>query len=146
MHLNELAFEQFIGHPVIIPHGYDMSACPEFTNHTVFGPRLYVPAETLAELDTDDDFAIMIALSEDDVKDGELTLSVIWATDHELIGVVGNAPEELSWLVKGVFPWSISTSSVSAPASSRVEKRAKFSGFTKAIGKTFGKSNCGVEH
>lgn len=138
LELNQLAYEQFLGHPVIIPHGYDATTCSEVANHTIFGPRQYVPSEALEDLDTADDFAIMIAMSEDDVTDDTLTLSVIWATYHELVGVVGDAPEELSWLAKGVLPWSISTSSSSA--SSNVEKRAKYSGVGKALAKIFGKT------
>lgn len=137
LELNQLAYEQFLGHPVIIPHGYDATACSEVANHTIFGPRKYVPAEALEDLDSEDDFAVMIAMSEDDVTDDALTLSVIWATYHELVGVVGDAPEELEWLAKGVFPWSISTSSSSA--SSNVEKRAKYGGITKTLGQIFGK-------
>ncbi len=134
--LNELAFEQFLGHPVVIPHGYDMSACPLLANHTIFGPRQYVPAEALADLEPDDDFAVMIALSEDRVEDNMLTLSVIWVTYHELIGVVGEAPEEIFWLAKGVFPWSTSTySSLSSP---RVERRVEFGAVGKSIAKLFG--------
>ena len=137
LELNELAYERFLGHPVVIPHGYDISGCPDLVNHTIFGPRQYVPAEALDDLDPEDDFAVMIALSEDDVQDDELTVSVIWVTYHELIGVVGDAPDELSWLAKGVYPWSINTSSLS---SSRVEKRAKFGAIGKSIAKLIGKS------
>ena len=144
LELNELAHEQFLGHPVIIPHGYDMSACPDIANHTIFGPRMYVPSEALEDLEMEDDFAIMIALSEDDVKDEELTLSIIWVTYHELIGVIGDAPEELSWLAKGVFPWSITTATTSSSTSSRVERRGMYSGTASSIAKLFGKTAVNV--
>lgn len=138
LELNQLAYEQFLGHPVIIPHGYDATTCPDVANHTIFGPRKYIPTEAFDDLDTADDFAIMIALTEDDVADDVLTLSVIWVSYHELVGVIGDAPEELYWLAKGVFPWSITTSSSST--ASTVEKRAEYGGIIKALAKIFGKT------
>lgn len=138
LELNQLAYEQFLGHPVIIPHGYDATGCPDVVNHTLFGPRKYVPVEAFEDLEPDDDFAIMIALSEDEVTDDELTLSVIWVTYHELVGVVGDAPEELYWLAKGVYPWSVSTSS--STGGSKMVKRGKYGKFGTAIAKILGKT------
>ena len=122
--LSELADQQFLGRPVVIPHGYNASACPELVNHTIFGPRESVPADTLAELEDDPEaegYAAFIAHTEDDIQEQNITLSVDWVTYHELIGAVGNAPEELDFLAQGVFPWSSTTSS--STASTAVKKR-----------------------
>ena len=131
--LDELATEQLLSHPVIIPHGYDSSSCPELADHTIFGPRQSVPEESLADLEADG-FAVMIAVSEDDVQEKEITLSVDWVTYHELIGVVGNAPEELPWLAQGVFPFSANASS--STTSTRVRKR-RFGGLFRSVGRLF---------
>ena len=120
--LDELAAEKFLDHPIVIPHGYDSSCCPELGNHTIYGPRSDVPAEALDDLEEQDDFAVLIATSEDDVQDNELTVSVDWVTYHELIGITGDAPEELFWLAKGVYPFSETNPS----ASSRMKKRQRF--------------------
>ena len=48
----------------------------------------------------------MIALSIDEFLDNRVTIRIIWVDYYELIGVVGDAPEDLYYLAKGVFPWS----------------------------------------
>ena len=85
--LDELAITQLLSHPVIIPHGYDSSSYPELEDHTIFGPRQFVPEDSLADLE-EAGFAVFLAVSEDDVQETEITLSVDWVTYHELIGVV----------------------------------------------------------
>ena len=70
-----------------------------------FGPRKFVPEDSLADLE-DDGLAVFLSGSENDVQETEITLSVEWVTYHELIGVVGNPPEELSWSLK-VFSLSL---------------------------------------
>ena len=113
LRVSRLASDELLDHPVIIPHYYDASSCPELTNHTIFGPRESVPAESFDGLDTEDDFAIFIPVFESDVNGTTLTLSVAWATYHEIVGIVGDAPEALSWLAKSVFfPGDTSSSSV----------------------------------
>lgn len=122
--LNELADQKFLGHPVIIPHNYDTTSCPELVNHTIYGPRSSIPPDTLTELEEGleaGNYAVMIAHTEDDVQEQNITLSVDWVTYHELIGAIGNPPEELSFLAQGVLPWSSTTSSASG--STGVEKR-----------------------
>ena len=129
--LDELAIQKLLGHPIIIPHGYDSSSCPELADHTIFGPRQSVPKEALADLEADG-IAVMKAISEDDVQEKEITLSVDWVTYHELIGVVGNAPEELPWLAQGVLPFSDSGSS--STGSRRIKKRI-FGGILAGLGR-----------
>ena len=131
--LNELATAQLLSHPVIIPHGYDSSSCPELADHTIFGPKENVPEESLVDL-AEDGFAVMIAVSEDDVQEKEITFSVDWVTYHELIGVVGTPPKELSWLAQGVFPFSAKGSS--STTSARGRKR-RFGGAFRSIGRLF---------
>lgn len=131
--LDELSREQLLSHPVIIPHGYDDSGCPELKDHTIFGPRESVPEDTLKDLEADG-FAVMLAVSEDEVQENEITLSVDWITYHGLIGVTGSAPKDLAWLGKGVLPYSDNDSS--SKHSTRGRKR-KFGGIFRSVGKLF---------
>ena len=58
----------------------------------------------------EDDFAIMVPVFGSDINGTTLTLSVAY---HEIVGIVGDAAEALSWLAKGVFPpMDMSSSSV----------------------------------
>ena len=132
--LDELVTQKLLSHPIIIPHGYDSSSCPELADHTIFGPRQFVPKESLADLEADG-FAVLKAVSEDDVQEEEITLSVDWVTYHELIGVVGNAPDELPFLAQGVFPFSDSGSS--STKSTRIRKR-RLGGLFRSIGRVIG--------
>ena len=132
LELHELANEKLLGHPLIIPDHYDTSDCPAAANHTILGPKEYVPPEFLAELDPADDFLVIVPVTEVDVKENELILAFIWGTYHQIVGVIGDAPEELAWLEKGVYPWD-------SPGSAHLEKRkAGGAAIAKAIAKIFG--------
>ena len=125
---------------VLIPHGYDDSKCPELTNHTIFGPKAYVPQEYLATLSnqTDEGLAIMIAMSEDEIVDNRLTLSVIWVTYHEIMGIVGSPPDSLYYLQKGVMPWDIVQSASSGSNYTGLPELKRKRGFGKTTGKIVG--------
>ena len=137
LRLDELASDWFLSHPVIIPYGYDSLSCPELVDYTIFGPRDSVPEDSLADLqEGGDNYAIMIAVSEDDVTEQELTVSVDWADYHSLIGIVSNPPEGLASLAPGIFPFDDSSST----ASTRVRKRrVPVGNVFKAIGKFLAK-------
>ena len=45
--LDVLTFTNYLGHPIIIPSDYDSSHCPHFQNHTLFGPKAYIPQDIL---------------------------------------------------------------------------------------------------
>lgn len=98
---------EMIGHPIVVPHNYSQAeGCPDLKNHTLFGPRKSVPAEVLAELNDDEDYAIFITMSVDALEDGKLTISAIWADYHQIFGSIGDAPEGLEWFNIGIYPWT----------------------------------------
>ena len=131
--LDSLAKEYLLGHPIIVPPSYDSSACPDLADHTILGPKKYVPADALADLDQDDDFTVLIPLTEADVHDNEITFSVRWATYHNLVGVIGDAPDNFPWLAQDVEPWSDETTS-----SSRIVRRRVRGGFGRGLGRILG--------
>ena len=74
------------------------------------------------------------ALSEDDVQEKEITLSIDWVTYYELIGVVGNAPEDLPLLAQGIFPFSANASSSTTSTRERVRRfRGAFRGIAASL-------------
>ena len=119
--LDKMAYVEILGHPLIIPHGYDASSCPELANRTIYGPLDYIPLVDQGILEEEDKEAVMVALGLDEVIDNRLTFSFIWVDYHELVGVVGEAPDALYYLAKGVFPWS--TKAVEAADEQQVVER-----------------------